>query len=146
MTLVPCDGCRRHVRAADARCPFCAAPVPTVPPESSRRVSRRGNLTRAAIFYLGASVASACGGEAPWEEPIAQPYGAPPDPEPDPDPEEPESQEPESGEQDRGAVAAPYGAPPEPEPEPLPPEPLPESAEDDAIQQGAGAYGAPPMP
>ena len=33
-----------------------------------------------------------------------------------------------------------------PEPEPLPPEPLPESAEDDAIQQGAGAYGAPPMP
>ncbi|MEQ9082093.1 MAG: hypothetical protein RLP09_49975 [Sandaracinaceae bacterium] len=139
MTLVPCDGCRRHVRAADARCPFCAAPVPTAPPESSRRVSRRGNLTRAAIFYLGASVASACGGEAPWEEPIAQPYGAPPDPEPDPDPEEPESQE-----QDRGAVAAPYGAPPEPEP--LPPEPLPESAEDDAIQQGAGAYGAPPMP
>ncbi|RZO61318.1 MAG: hypothetical protein EVA89_12125 [Sandaracinaceae bacterium] len=145
MTLVPCDGCRRHVRAADARCPFCAAPVPTAPPESSRRVSRRGNLTRAAIFYLGASVASACGGEVPWEEPIAQPYGAPPDPEPDPDPEEPESEEPESEEQDRGAVAAPYGAPPEPEPEPEP-EPLPESAEGDAIQQGAGAYGAPPMP
>lgn len=140
MTLVPCDGCLRHVRAGDARCPFCGAPVSARPPDRPATASRRGNLTRAAIFYLGASVASACGGELPREEPIAQPYGAPPDPDPDPDPESP----PET-EDERGAIAAPYGAPPQPEPDPdpLPPEAPPEG---DAIQQGAGAYGAPPMP
>lgn len=67
------------------------------PPRVLRAVP---SLTRAAIFYLGATVASACGTGAttdvPREEQIAQPYGAPPDPLPVPPPETdpPESEDP----------------------------------------------------
>ncbi len=54
-------------------------------------------MTRAAIVYLGAVLASGCGpestsdGEGPerGEEAVLQPYGAPPDPEPVPEVEPP---------------------------------------------------------
>lgn len=136
--LVPCEVCRRHVRADAAACVFCDAPLVARPPRAAG--PRVGNLTRAAIFYFGASVASACGVDAPPEETIAQPYGAPPDPEPPPPPPEDDSPP---------AIAAPYGAPPPP-PEQEEPEPAgddePGDEIDQAVQQGAGAYGAPPIP
>lgn len=124
--LVPCGGCARHVRAEEGPCPFCGAAISSPPPATALR-----GATRAAIFYLGATLA-ACGGQSqPEPEPtIMQPYGAPPNPEPPeppPDPIEPES------------VAAPYGA------APTPPEPPPESdpTEPRAI---VPPYGAPALP
>lgn len=49
--LIECEGCRRHVRSTDARCPFCRASV-TVRARPPSRVL--GRVTRAALFY-GAS-------------------------------------------------------------------------------------------
>ncbi|HJL14483.1 MAG TPA: hypothetical protein RMH99_02435 [Sandaracinaceae bacterium LLY-WYZ-13_1] len=81
MELVPCDGCRRHVDAGAATCPFCGGSVTPGPLRAPVRVRR---LTRAAILYLGASLAPVgCGGggtatdEPPEQEPVVQPYGAP---------------------------------------------------------------------
>src|SRR5688572_19268691 len=59
--LVPCPSCKRHVRAAEAACPFCAEPLPddigarAIPGAPHR-------MTRAAAFVFGATVAVAgCG-------------------------------------------------------------------------------------
>ena len=49
--LIECEGCRRHVRSTDARCPFCRASV-TLRARPPSRVL--GRVTRAALFY-GAS-------------------------------------------------------------------------------------------
>lgn len=73
--LLPCPGCARHVRAGEARCPFCDASVGDVAPPLVRRVAS-SSLTRALIFSGAAAVALA----ACEEQPVAQPYGAPPDP------------------------------------------------------------------
>lgn len=130
MRLVPCTGCRRHADALERACPFCGARLEAAAAPPRRRV---GNLTRAAIFYFGASVASVgCGG--PDEEPVVQPYGAPPDPPPE----------------DR--IAQPYGAPPEPEDDPLAEEPPSDQEQeaDEAVPpeddppRMAPAYGGPP--
>ncbi|MDO9017113.1 MAG: hypothetical protein Q8S73_22790 [Deltaproteobacteria bacterium] len=53
--LVPCGGCRRHVRASEASCPFCAQPIAAsagdgIVPEPSQRLSRAGMLAFAAAF------------------------------------------------------------------------------------------------
>ena len=57
--LLPCRSCARHVRATDSACPFCGSAVP----EQTRMVARpqapRGNLSRAALFALGAAAAAA---------------------------------------------------------------------------------------
>jgi hypothetical protein len=58
--LVPCPSCQRHVLAAEATCPFCAAILPSdlggrVIPGAPQR------LGRAAAFVFGASLAvTAC--------------------------------------------------------------------------------------
>ena len=115
MMLVPCGGCSRHVRAEEGPCPFCGAAV-SLPP---RAIARHG-ATRAAIFYLGATLA-ACGGQSdpPPESTIMQPYGAPPDPpEAPPDPSEPDVADPppppletDPDPDEPPAIAPPYGAP-----------------------------------
>lgn len=95
--LTPCPACARHVRAADASCPFCGAPLGALPPE---RPLPRVRLGRAAIFAFGAALASVgCAehhgagdagaadaaveqdaGDAPPDSgTVAPPYGAPPD-------------------------------------------------------------------
>jgi hypothetical protein len=109
----------------EACCPFCAASV-----EVRQRPSpRMTGATRAAIFYLGATLAGC-------DEPVVQPYGAPPEP---------------PGE----TIAQPYGAPPDPEPPPEPvPQPVPEAADPpegpppelEAPETIAQPYGAPPPP
>jgi hypothetical protein len=55
--LRPCPQCRRHVRIAEPKCPFCAAELELAP----ARPLPVGRLTRAAVF-AGAALASACGG------------------------------------------------------------------------------------
>ena len=50
MALVPCKVCRRHVRAADGRCPFC------------------GTLAAAALA-IGLAFFGACGGKTPTPAP-----------------------------------------------------------------------------
>ena len=86
MELVPCVQCQRHVDVVGRACPFCAAPVVRPLPRPPRVVK---TLTRAAIFYLGASVAAACGTDGAIELPepdplereaVATPDPAPPDP------------------------------------------------------------------
>jgi hypothetical protein len=80
--LVPCPSCSRHVRAADAACPFCAAVLPpdlaaTAVPGTTAR------LGRAATFVFGASLALGCSGTTGPADSVAdnggvQPvYGAP---------------------------------------------------------------------
>ncbi len=60
MELVPCGGCRRHVRATDVACPFCA---------SSIEPSKTARLARAA---LTAGLAATC------SVTLAACYGGPP--------------------------------------------------------------------
>lgn len=83
--LCLCPGCQRHVRADEARCPFCALAldVRAVDAPALPRASR--------AVLLAASAALALGGcDAPWiavahadpmEEPVsmAPQYGAPPE-------------------------------------------------------------------
>jgi hypothetical protein len=62
--LVPCSGCRRHIRIDHATCPFCAADVPAdfakrVIPAPARRLDRFALIT----FTTALSVA-ACGAVA----------------------------------------------------------------------------------
>jgi len=62
--LVPCPSCGRHVRASEARCPFCeaeqgAAPAPR--PVPSGRLSRAATLAFGAM--LGAAAATGCGSD-----------------------------------------------------------------------------------
>lgn len=56
--LVPCPSCKRHIRAAEAACPFCSSALPedlaaSAVPGATRRMSR------AAAFVFGASLAVA---------------------------------------------------------------------------------------
>ena len=65
--LLPCASCSRHIRADESACPFCHASVPlgfgAFEAEASARSSKAGRpLSRAAVLFVGASVAAACGG------------------------------------------------------------------------------------
>jgi len=78
--LTLCEGCSRHVREADPRCPFCDTPraaTSTPPLEPAPR-----SLPRALIATLGVTLsAGAC--QPQRVDPhtvIAAPYGAPPPP------------------------------------------------------------------
>jgi hypothetical protein len=66
--FAPCPSCRRHVRADETACPFCASALPAdfVPPP--RPVVRAvGPFTRSAVLFLGAT---ACGGSVAPTEPM----------------------------------------------------------------------------
>ena len=83
--LCVCPSCQRHVRADEARCPFCESPLALAIAEPARlpRASRAVLLAAGAALALG-------GCDAPWiseahadpmEEPVsmAPQYGAPPE-------------------------------------------------------------------
>ncbi len=74
MALVPCIHCHRHVKSADASCPFCGTALEAT--ERPQIVAPPG-LKRAALFALSASLtAGACSSDEPAD--MAQPvYGAP---------------------------------------------------------------------
>jgi hypothetical protein len=55
--LIPCEGCKRHVRAADDRCPFCGAAITAVP---VARSMFEGRLSRAAVFASAVLIAPGC--------------------------------------------------------------------------------------
>lgn len=64
MALFPCSSCARHVRIADAACPFCGTALPA---DAAARVvpavPARRRLDRAATFAFATTlVAAACGG------------------------------------------------------------------------------------
>jgi hypothetical protein len=58
--LVPCSSCGRHVRAAEANCPFCASRATTRPAPSTAPRSRRA--TRAAVILAGVAALGEVGG------------------------------------------------------------------------------------
>jgi len=64
--LVPCPGCKRHVRTTEAACPFCSEALSS---EALTRAVVPGatvRLTRAAAFVFGATLAITavdCGGD-----------------------------------------------------------------------------------
>lgn len=54
--LAPCPACARHVRIAEAQCPFCSASLDLSATPSPALPSRR--LSRAAILAFGAALAA----------------------------------------------------------------------------------------
>ena len=69
-SLVPCPSCARHVRVAEAACPFCSTQLPRV--ESAPLSTQPLRVSRATLFAFGASLAVAsCASPSP-------PYGGPP--------------------------------------------------------------------
>ncbi|MEZ4340796.1 MAG: hypothetical protein R3B82_29590 [Sandaracinaceae bacterium] len=138
MPLAPCPSCGRHVRLPSEECPFCTASLARAEPRKATPVRV---LSRAAVVYFGAVLASGCGPGTPWEEEtVLQPYGAPPDPEPVPDPDVPP--DPEVVPPDPEVVPD-----PEPTPEPEADEP-PEANEPPSTRPSSVAqpYGASPPP
>ena len=98
MALILCDGCGRHVRETENRCPFCgerrAASAVDIP-----LVEVSSPLSRAALVLAGAMALGGCErGGVGRDQSIVQPYGAPPNPTP-----------PDSGVEP--AIAQPYGVP-----------------------------------
>jgi hypothetical protein len=62
--LTPCPGCRRHVRAGDAMCPFCGSVLDAAPRSPLRVSPRLGSLAKVTFQVALASAAlTACGGE-----------------------------------------------------------------------------------
>lgn len=119
MPLVPCPACSRHVRAADAACPFCAAPVeragePTNPAAGGAvgAVGTRAQLFLGALTVAAIATASAVGCSPPPHA-VGPVYGSPAP-----------RYEPEADAAAPGPDAAPAAPPVAP----------------------AGAYGAPPSP
>lgn len=56
--LIPCSSCGRHVRVADASCPFCAA----VQPEGRSIVRTAKPRAKRAVAFMAASISvAACG-------------------------------------------------------------------------------------
>jgi len=113
--LAPCPACRRHVRAAEGACPFCAASLgtPQLVPGAA------GRLARGAVFVFASSVigcgASTSGEPIPADTGsatdtradygnIAPPYGVPADTGTD-----------DGTVDDTGSPMTKYGAPPIPD-------------------------------
>jgi hypothetical protein len=82
--LRPCKSCSRHVRADEARCPFCSAELETALPQAFID----GRLSRAAIMAVGTALAAGtlggCGNGVGDSISVAPAYGGPPQPMPRP--------------------------------------------------------------
>jgi hypothetical protein len=61
--LLPCTGCQRHVRAAEATCPFCGVEIVARSAAKPASLSRNAKLTRAAIVFTAGAAIAACGGK-----------------------------------------------------------------------------------
>jgi hypothetical protein len=64
--LVPCPGCRRHLRRLEATCPFCGTETARDLAEAPERPVPSARLSRAALLAFAASsfATTACGGRA----------------------------------------------------------------------------------
>jgi hypothetical protein len=60
MKLTPCPDCKRHVRDADARCPFCGARAARLCAQAAPRLHKR-SLVFASAFVLGACATTSQG-------------------------------------------------------------------------------------
>ncbi len=63
--LQPCVVCDQHIRTTETACPFCDAPVPEgfgADAKARAASSIARPLSRAAILFVGAAAAVACGG------------------------------------------------------------------------------------
>lgn len=61
--LVPCGSCRRHVRASEAACPFCASDMPRA---AAREQVVTAGMSRAAVLAIGAALSIvACSDDDP---------------------------------------------------------------------------------
>ena len=105
--LRPCTGCSRHVRAGEARCPFCDAALAVAhaaPTPPNLRLSRAARMAFGAAVATGATIAGCAsgtgpvGGDAGIKADSASPLDAGPDVVAPPF--------------DSGGPAKPYGAPP----------------------------------
>jgi hypothetical protein len=111
--LSPCPQCSRHVRADEARCPFCDRAIEALDRAPAAPSTRLG---RAALMAFGTAVVAAtavasCGGAQSGSStggPTTQ-DGGPGEP-PPPDPREREGNR--SRDPDDANMAKPYGAPP----------------------------------
>lgn len=137
--LAPCTECRRHVRAVEARCPFCGTSRAGAGPIE---VSPTVRMSRAAAV-AAAFVIAGCHTEA---QPIAQdPAVAKPAPSPTPAPTSEPAPKDAGLVDDPGAAVAEYGAPAPPPPKP-PPKPTLSPGEVDDHGGMHAKYGAPPPP
>ncbi len=57
--LVLCPSCARHVRVSEVACPFCEAQLPSELRASAPPKRTAGRLSRAALFALGTTTATA---------------------------------------------------------------------------------------
>jgi hypothetical protein len=73
LRLVPCGGCKRHVRITAEVCPFCGTAIEIGEETVSAIAAVAGRpLTRAALIFFGAALAAGC------DEPVGvAEYGAP---------------------------------------------------------------------
>lgn len=136
--LAPCPGCRRHVRVAEAACPFCRSSLEGLAARPERELGRLG---RAALFAAAALVAGCDKSVPPTQDPATKPKPtatdtgtAPPvdDGGPD-DPGAPQAEygapapKADTGPDDMGTMHAKYGGAPMPHPSALPAYGLPPS-------------------
>ena len=76
--LIPCEACRRHVRAGDAACPFCDAPnecTRVAPVGTTTRLGRAAMFAFRTTTVVALSTLGACGDGGP-----APVCGGPPSP------------------------------------------------------------------
>lgn len=71
--LRPCTECQRHVRAHEARCPFCDSELTSV--ASAGPTSPGAPMTRAAIIFGAAAVVAACTSGGPDPGPTSSSSG-----------------------------------------------------------------------
>lgn len=136
--LTPCPACRRHVRASERACPFCAAALDPVAlhARAAARPALTKRLGRAAIFALGgAAIATTASCYQAHGLGIGE---GPPDPTPRVDAAIGTDA---ATPIDAGGSVALYGGPPDPDPVPVD-----AGADLDSGVTVEPAYGAPPFP
>ena len=74
MKLVPCAACARHMKAEEARCPFCDAAVIAVAAPAPMADAHVFTRSRAALMFGAATLATAIGASCT----PAPAYGGPP--------------------------------------------------------------------
>jgi hypothetical protein len=70
--FIPCGACARHVKQADATCPFCGAATPRAAQPAA--LSAVGRLSRSALFAAGAVGAALATTDCSSSQPV---YGGP---------------------------------------------------------------------
>jgi hypothetical protein len=60
--LHPCPSCAQHLRPSETVCPFCQAALPAGFGACTRDAPRGRPMSRAALLFVGATVAASCGG------------------------------------------------------------------------------------